>query len=116
MNTLCILFRIQSALIWNEPFLILFKKRFNQQYLFTFPEPTDAGIIPPEYRRSFQGASGLSRPQLPVQPQLPASTEESLSSASSVSQSPPDKKFHQFSASPVEEWAKEQVGSKFITS
>ena len=66
-------------------------------------EPTDAGIIPPEYRTSFPGAtinqaSSTSVSQL--QNSLQSINSESLSS---------DKKSHQWSTNPVEEWAKEQV-------
>ena len=70
---------------------------FFSSLFLTFVEPSDAGIIPPEYRRSFQGAQAGSRPQ----PNLP---DDSPSQAQSS-----EKKGHQFSQSPVEEWAKEQV-------
>ena len=77
---------------------------FMQQQYFYVSEPTDAGIIPPEYRTSFPGpiinqvsSTSLSQPHSSLQ-----SINNSESSAS-------DKKAHQWSTNPVEEWAKEQV-------
>merc|ERR1712062_152183 len=68
-------------------------------------KPTDAGIIPPEYRTSFPG-------QIPSQePSVPSShVHNSLQLSNNIGESSSsDKKLHQWSTNPVEEWAKEQV-------
>merc|ERR1712020_563739 len=68
-------------------------------------EPTDAGIIPPEYRTSFPG-------QIPSQgPSVPSNhVHNSLQLSNNIGEiSSSDKKLHQWSTNPVEEWAKEQV-------
>merc|ERR1712088_951710 len=64
-----------------------------------------AGIIPPEYRTSFPG-------QIPSQgPSVPSNhVHNSLQLSNNIGESSSsDKKLHQWSTNPVEEWAKEQV-------
>jgi len=73
-----------------------------QLQCFYVPEPTDAGIIPPEYR-TFAGPNNQVSSTSLSQPH--SSLQSSNNSESSVS----DKKAHQWSTNPVEEWAKEQV-------
>ena len=81
---------------------------YNNNYLkltYFFIEPTDAGIIPPQFRK----------PSLPINPSVVA--QSSLASplsnhalASELANSNNEKRLpHQWSSNPVEEWAKEQV-------
>ena len=67
---------------------------------FVFSEPTDTGIIPPQFRKAHQ-----------VSPQ-----QQSINAASNHQpETNGDKKQpHQWSSSPVEEWAKEQVRNIFF--
>lgn len=60
--------------------------------VFIFTEPTDAGIIPPQYRKPH------------LLPNNHAPTEMSTSNGDSEKKQP-----HQWPSNPVEEWAKEQV-------
>ena len=66
-------------------------------------EPTDAGVIPPEYKTSFANNSS-------------SSLESSPASQQHMRQDvppprPTEKKPHEWTTNPVEEWAKEQVDS-----
>ena len=81
-------------------------------YSFFVSEPSDAGIIPPQFRKPQQ--------QPPLQQQQPQSL---LASTSSVNHAPVEtnnstasdkKQPHQWSSNPVEEWAKEQVTYCFV--
>jgi len=67
-------------------------------------EPTDAGIIPPEYRTSFHGQGSIQ-----VTSTMVTQAQSSLQSSNISDSSTSDKKLHQWSTNPVEEWAKEQV-------
>jgi len=66
-------------------------------------KPTDTGIIPPEYRTAFHTAS-LNQASSTTS----NSVQHSLQSINSEN-STGEKKPHQWSTNPVEEWAKEQV-------
>ena len=70
------------------------------KYFFGFSEPTDTGIIPPQFRKAHQ-----------VSPQ-----QQNINAASNHQpETNGDKKQpHQWSSSPVEEWAKEQVRNLFF--
>ena len=60
-----------------------------------FPEPTDAGIIPPQFRKPHH---------------VPSNSNTAANHIPVESNSAPEKKQpHQWSSNPVEEWAKEQV-------
>ena len=60
-----------------------------------FPEPTDAGIIPPQFRKPHHvpSNSNTAANHIPVE----------------TNSAPEKKQPHQWSSNPVEEWAKEQV-------
>ena len=64
-------------------------------YFFNFPEPTDAGIIPPQFRKPHHvpSNSNTAANHIPVE----------------TNSAPEKKQPHQWSSNPVEEWAKEQV-------
>ena len=70
---------------------------------FPIVEPTDTGIIPPEYRTSFHTTS------LTQASSIAANNAHSSLQSTSNENSTVDKKVHQWSTNPVEEWAKEQV-------
>ena len=77
--------------------------------MYRIAEPTDAGVVPPEYRTSFPSANNphhvvqqQQHQQQMVQPQQHAQNGSSPPR-------PTEKKPHQFTGTPVEEWAKEQV-------
>ena len=72
---------------------------------FAFAEPTDAGIIPPQFRKpSIQGQNN------PVVPPTPMMTSTASNHSSSPESQSTEKRLpHQWSSNPVEEWAKEQV-------
>ena len=70
---------------------------------FPISEPTDTGIIPPEYRTSFHTTSLTQASSTSAN-----NTQSSLQPISNEN-STGDKKAHQWSTNPVEEWAKEQV-------
>jgi len=97
-------------------------------------EPTDAGIIPPEYRTSFRGvhhnstaasvaasgaaaaatASSSSQQHQAASDTSPSSKKTPASAAAPVSggdssRATGNNAGHQYSPNPVEEWAKEQV-------
>ena len=81
-------------------FILIFKehqkniyenKKFGILKLLFFTEPTDAGIIPPQFRKPHQIPNVSTAAN-----HAPLETNN-------------DKKPHQWSSSPVEEWAKEQV-------
>ena len=86
-----------------------------------FAEPSDAGIIPPEYRTSFQPTNTTTTSAMTSQSVM--MTSQQSTSSSPPSRVPPGtaggqqeknpampvKQPHQFSSNPVEEWAKEQV-------
>merc|ERR1711981_218727 len=63
-----------------------------------------AGIIPPEYRTSFhsQNSNQACSPNL-------HQAQSSLQPSNNSDSASGDKKLHQWSTNPVEEWAKEQV-------
>ena len=63
-------------------------------------EPSDAGVLPPEYRNPYGASSSAAAAQMIHQHQQQQQHE-----------SPPheQKQPHQWSTNPVEEWAKEQV-------
>jgi hypothetical protein len=78
---------------YEKPYIII--------YFFYFPEPTDAGIIPPQFRKPHHvpSVSNTAANHIPVE-----------------TNSAPEKKMpHQWSSNPVEEWAKEQVKMTQIT-
>ena len=70
---------------------------------FPILEPTDTGIIPPEYRTSFHTSNMTQASSTAVN-----NAQSSLQSNSNENATG-DKKVHQWSTNPVEEWAKEQV-------
>lgn len=72
----------------------------HHKVFFVFSEPTDTGIIPPQFRKAHQ-----------VSPQ-----QQNINAASNHQpETNGDKKQpHQWSSSPVEEWAKEQVRNLFF--
>ena len=78
--------------------------------LFQIAEPTDAGVVPPEYRTSFPSANNphhvLQQQQQPQQQQM---QQQQHAQNGSSPPRPTEKKPHQFTNTPVEEWAKEQV-------
>ena len=71
---------------------------------FCIIEPTDAGIIPPEYRTSFHSQGPSQASSVTV-----TQAQSSLQCSTINDPSTGDKKLHQWSTNPVEEWAKEQV-------
>ena len=77
--------------------IIYFSKFHNEKpcIIFFFPEPTDAGIIPPQFRKPHHvpSVSNTAANHIPVEP----------------NSAPEKKQPHQWSSNPVEEWAKEQV-------
>ena len=76
----------------------------NLDFSFYILEPTDAGIIPPEYRTSFHGQGSNQASSVTV-----TQAQNSLQCSTITEPSTGDKKLHQWSTNPVEEWAKEQV-------
>ena len=87
--------------------------------LHRFTEPTDAGVVPPEYRTSFPSANNphhvlqqqqQQQQQHPPQQQQMQHQQQQLAQNGSSPPRPTEKKPHQFTNTPVEEWAKEQVG------
>ena len=74
-------------------------------------EPTDAGIIPPEYRTSFhgQGANSQASSLTSTHGFQHSSLQGSSTNESFSGTNHNDKKLHQWSTNPVEEWAKEQI-------
>ena len=89
-------------------------------WLSCFAEPSDAGIIPPEYRTSFQPTNTTTTSAMTSQSVMMTSQQSTSSPPSRVppgtaggqqekNPAMPVKQPHQFSSNPVEEWAKEQV-------
>merc|ERR1719295_1346412 len=83
-------------------------------------EPSDAGIIPPEYRTSFQPTNTTTTSAMTSQSVMMTSQQQPTSSPPSrvpgsagaqqeKNPAMPVKQPHQFSSNPVDEWAKEQV-------
>merc|ERR1712226_842467 len=64
----------------------------------------NAGIIPPEYRTSFHGQGSIQPTSSTV-----THAQTTLQSSNINESNTIDKKIHQWSTNPVEEWAKEQV-------
>ena len=92
-----------------------------------FSEPSDTGIIPPQFRKSFHGTTAttatsptMTNSNVPavhqsLPPMTPHTNVANNSNSNSNESSPGDGKKapHQWSSNPVEEWAKEQVCSLF---
>ena len=82
--------------------------------LLSIAEPTDAGVVPPEYRTSFPSANNphhviqQQQQQQPPQQHQMQPQQQHVQNGSSPPR-PTEKKPHQFTNTPVEEWAKEQV-------
>lgn len=73
-------------------------------------EPTDAGILPPEYRNPYGGQSSSQAAQMIHQHQQ---QQQQMHQDNSQIGGTDKKQPHQWSTNPVEEWAKEQVRIKF---
>ena len=99
--------KVQLVMMKESPYdkCSLFLRTLKFTDFFAFTEPTDAGIIPPQFRKP--SIQGQNNPVVPATPMMTSTA--SNHSSSPESQSTEKRLPHQWSSNPVEEWAKEQV-------